>query len=176
MLKSVYDTNGNGKVDVAENAEKLDGQQSSYYLDWNNLTNVPSSFPPADHNHSGVYAPYGHGLGQNLSSVVKEVNTLYLPGFSYSNSGDTNKPSGTTDGSTLTLGFSSSWVNQMYQDWRQNGQPYFRSKNNGVWGTWHKAWTAANFNPATKAESNHNHDSLYHKKNTPLTWNDLKGV
>ncbi len=31
MLKSIYDTNNNGKVDVAENAEKLGGQEPSYY-------------------------------------------------------------------------------------------------------------------------------------------------
>lgn len=31
MMKGVYDTNNNGKVDIAENSEKLGGQPSSYY-------------------------------------------------------------------------------------------------------------------------------------------------
>lgn len=33
MLKSVYDTNGNGKVDVSEDAEKLGGKLASQYVD-----------------------------------------------------------------------------------------------------------------------------------------------
>ena len=32
MLKSQYDTNNNGKVDTAENAEKLGGQSPDYYV------------------------------------------------------------------------------------------------------------------------------------------------
>lgn len=44
MLKSVYDTNGDGKVDGAEDADKLGGQAPSYYAKATDLNNyVPTS-------------------------------------------------------------------------------------------------------------------------------------
>ena len=42
MLKSVYDTNNNGKVDVAEEAESVP---------WDGVIGKPSTFPPANHSH-----------------------------------------------------------------------------------------------------------------------------
>lgn len=42
MLKSVYDTNNNGKVDVAEEAESVP---------WDGVTGKPSKFPPSNHSH-----------------------------------------------------------------------------------------------------------------------------
>lgn len=36
-------------------ADKLDGNEGSFYLDYNNLTNKPTSFPPATHNHDDRY-------------------------------------------------------------------------------------------------------------------------
>ena len=43
MLKSIYDTNNNGKVDIAELADKVP---------WNGVTNKPSTFTPSSHTHS----------------------------------------------------------------------------------------------------------------------------
>lgn len=43
MLKSVYDADGNGKVDVAETAEAVP---------WSGVTGKPSSFPSAAHAHA----------------------------------------------------------------------------------------------------------------------------
>ena len=45
MLASVYDTNGNNIVD---NSEKLNNQDGSYYLDYNNATNKPTIPSPQD--------------------------------------------------------------------------------------------------------------------------------
>ena len=42
MLKSVYDTDANGKVDNADNADKLNGQAGSYYTNPANLTSAVS--------------------------------------------------------------------------------------------------------------------------------------
>lgn len=42
MLKSLYDTNNNGKVDVAEEAESVL---------WDGVTGKPSTFPPSNHSH-----------------------------------------------------------------------------------------------------------------------------
>lgn len=42
MFKSLYDTNNNGKVDVAEEAESVP---------WDGVTGKPSTFPPSNHSH-----------------------------------------------------------------------------------------------------------------------------
>ena len=38
-----------------DNADKLDGEQGSYYLNWNNFTNIPTQFTPATHDHDERY-------------------------------------------------------------------------------------------------------------------------
>lgn len=45
MLKSIYDTNNNGKVDAAETADSVP---------WAGITGKPSAFTPATHNHSSA--------------------------------------------------------------------------------------------------------------------------
>lgn len=37
------------------NVDYLDDQHGSFYLDWNNFTNKPTSFPPSAHNHDDRY-------------------------------------------------------------------------------------------------------------------------
>lgn len=46
MLKEVYDTNDDGKVDAAEAADSVP---------WDGVTGKPSTFPPAGHNHDDRY-------------------------------------------------------------------------------------------------------------------------
>ncbi len=46
MMKSTYDSNNNGKVDVAETAEAVD---------WDDVTSKPSTFAPSAHNHDDRY-------------------------------------------------------------------------------------------------------------------------
>lgn len=43
MLKTTYDTDDNGKVDNADNADKLDGQSSSYYAKATDITELESA-------------------------------------------------------------------------------------------------------------------------------------
>lgn len=45
MLKSVYDTNNNGKVDNADSADSVP---------WAGVSGKPASFAPAAHQHSGA--------------------------------------------------------------------------------------------------------------------------
>ena len=37
---------------IAGDADKLDGQDGIYYLNWNNFTNIPTTFPPIRHNNN----------------------------------------------------------------------------------------------------------------------------
>jgi len=54
MERSVYDTNNNGKVDIAENAEKLNGQSQSFYLDRANHTGTQSASTIYDFNTAAM--------------------------------------------------------------------------------------------------------------------------
>ncbi len=74
-------------------------------------------------------------------ATVKGVMTNYSP------SSDPDKPVGVTDGSLLTLNYSSIWSTQLYGDWR-NKDLYFRTQNGGVWNTYSKFWHTDNFNPS----------------------------
>jgi hypothetical protein len=57
MLKSIYDTNNNGKVDNAENADSVS---------WSGIKGKPSTYPPSSHEHS--YLPLSGGsITGNLS-------------------------------------------------------------------------------------------------------------
>lgn len=63
MLKSAYDTNNNGQVDKADNADKLGGELPSAYTknselpavaktgSYNDLTDKPTDFAPTSHTH-----------------------------------------------------------------------------------------------------------------------------
>jgi hypothetical protein len=58
MLKSTYDTNSDGIVD---DTEKLNGQLASYYLNWNNFTNTPTTI-----------------TGYGITNVYTKTETLAL--------------------------------------------------------------------------------------------------
>ncbi len=64
-----YDTGAGNGLD----ADKLDGNDGAYYLDWNNLQNVPGTFKPSAHQHaasditSGIF-PVPRG-GTGLATV-----------------------------------------------------------------------------------------------------------
>ena len=67
MERSVYDTNNNGKVDIAENAEKLNGQSHSFYLDRANHTGTQSASTIYDFNTAAM---------QFLRSAFGNSNTV----------------------------------------------------------------------------------------------------
>lgn len=69
MLKSVYDQNDDGKVDVAEVAESVD---------WDNVANKPSTFAPSAHNHDDRY--YTESEVDNLLSAKAPLNSPAFTG------------------------------------------------------------------------------------------------
>lgn len=56
MLKSVYDTDNDGKVDMAEAADSVP---------WDGVTGKPGTFPPSSHNHDDRYIKNTGGTIQN---------------------------------------------------------------------------------------------------------------
>lgn len=55
-------------------ADLLDGEQGTYYLDWGNLDNVPGDFADGVDNDS----VYSNGPGLNLSGHIFSADTTYL--------------------------------------------------------------------------------------------------
>ncbi|MEK3673527.1 hyaluronate lyase N-terminal domain-containing protein [Paenibacillus sp. FSL R10-2771] len=58
MLKSIYDTNNDGKVDFATSADAVP---------WSGVSGKPSTFPPAVHTHE--YMPKGPLTWNQLKGV-----------------------------------------------------------------------------------------------------------
>ena len=72
----------------------------------------------------------------NANTITEGTQTNYLQG--------TNKPTGSQEGSLLSLSFDASWATQLYGDWRTN-EWYVRTQNNGSWaGGWKKLWHEGN--------------------------------
>jgi adenosyl cobinamide kinase/adenosyl cobinamide phosphate guanylyltransferase len=67
MLKSVYDTNNNGKVDVADLAESVD---------WANVTSKPTTFTPSSHTHGNITNVGAIGTTANLVVMTGESGVL----------------------------------------------------------------------------------------------------
>ncbi|WP_432406742.1 hypothetical protein [Wukongibacter sp. M2B1] len=57
MMKSIYDTTDNGKVDYADK------------VDWSGVLNKPTEFPPSVHNHDEEYLSRGALTWNNLKGV-----------------------------------------------------------------------------------------------------------
>jgi|GEM_PF-5380779 hypothetical protein len=51
-LNAKYDSDLDGIVEMADDADTVDGMQGDYIRDWNNLLNKPSTFPPDAHSHT----------------------------------------------------------------------------------------------------------------------------
>ena len=66
-------------------SDKLDGQQGTYYLDYNNFSNVPTTFAPSAHNHDDRYYTETEINAQNVT-LDETLAALrgWVPGFSNS--------------------------------------------------------------------------------------------
>ncbi len=162
MLKSVYDSNNNGKVDNAESADNVS---------WAGVNNKPSTYPPSSHNHN--YLPLTGGtITGNLTIQDSVALTIgeglkflsqsdYFPGSTYYDARiirmiDANGTSGNVDGGLVIEGYTNTdGLRKEVMTIRTNGEFTFLGNN---------VYHAGNFNPSSKLDKG------------PLTWNDLKGV
>jgi hypothetical protein len=113
-------------------ADKLDAQEGSYYLNYNNFTNTPTI--PTNSNYVTVGSRYT-GDASNLLAASKASIRLWDV------STGSDDPSGASDGIILTAGWdSTSWGIQQYHDFHSNDL-YLRSKQNGTWmSTWDRVF------------------------------------
>lgn len=58
--------------------ELLDGQSGSYYLNWNNFTNKPATFPPSSHNHDDRYYTEAESDGRYGRDLANSGTALQL--------------------------------------------------------------------------------------------------
>jgi len=67
MMKSAYDTNDNGKVDNADNADKLGGEPASAYVKQSDITNLA----PGKHSHEQSDI---NGLSDTITTITEIAN------------------------------------------------------------------------------------------------------
>lgn len=130
---------------------------------WNKIFHTgnfnPSEYALVNHTHTfasltskpTTLAGYGiiDGLNNSyLSSKSISDANLVSEGTQTNYLGGGNRPSGSTDGSLLSLNYSSAWTTQLYGDWRTN-ELYLRSQTAGNWISWVKILHTGNFNPAS---------------------------
>ncbi len=130
---------------------------------WNKIFHTgnfnPSEYALVNHTHTfasltskpTTLAGYGiiDGLNNSyLSSKSISDANLVSEGTQTNYLGGGNRPSGSTDGSLLSLSYSSAWTTQLYGDWRTN-ELYLRSQTAGNWISWVKILHTGNFNPAS---------------------------
>lgn len=102
------------------------------YRDW-----VASNYAPISSLNSYLIKGYLSEKSLSNANLISEgTQTNYLWGD--------NKPSGSIDGSLLSLSYSSVWSTQLYGDWRTNDF-YVRNQDNGIWGSWNKLWSDKHF-------------------------------
>ncbi|WP_143883907.1 hypothetical protein [Chryseobacterium binzhouense] len=129
---------------------------------WNKIFHT-GNFNPLEYasvNHTHTFASLtskpttlaGYGITDGLNNVylssksISDAN-LVSEGTQTNYLGGSNRPSGTMDGSLLSLSYSSAWTTQLYGDWRTN-DIYLRSQTAGNWISWVKLLHTGNFNPA----------------------------
>jgi len=108
--------------------------------------NVPWS--DTTYNFSGsAFVSGTNGVGDHDANSIVTNGTYY-----YTSNGPTTAiGASTADGGLYTQAYSSSWVGQIAQDYR-NGDLFVRSKNNGTWQSWHRP-IASSVNGYTVAKS-----------------------
>lgn len=149
MLKSVYDTNGDGIVD---NADKLDGYHAGNTNGAipisNGTANINLNADMVDGKHATDFAPSGYGLGTLAKDVTStDLNVLQTTGF-YRGCTMTNAP---TNGwyYIIVLAHGSGWAVQYatgYGPGSTNSAPDYMYKRQMIAGTWSSWYVIYNGN------------------------------
>lgn len=183
MFKTIYDTNNNGKVDIAEVADKTP---------WNGITDKPSTFPPSAHTHTKEQIPnFPSSLpanggnadalnfidNRNVNDKPRDLQNRRLTGtFKYKTSVG-NPPVGANGSYVYILNIVGWNGNEESGGWPiqlacgGQGLAYRQAVNADNWGNWIKVCNISDI--PTKLSQLQN-DSNYLKKG--VTWNELKGV
>lgn len=153
MLKSIYDTNNNGKVDAAELADSVP---------WTGVSGKPTTFAPSMHTHTVLSASadnYKDALA--LPSTYDRGITIF-----FSNN-PANKFNSVPYCTVMTIkGYSNMAVTQYIYPYNADAPISYRYAlyNTDAWLSW-----------KTLSTTDHDHNANYMSKG-PITWDQLKGV
>lgn len=104
----------------AADADLLDGQNGSYY-DQSQFTGASFYSSNSGTRHASLDSSTSNNIG-------------YISG---------SNPSSHGDGSIYTAAYSSSWVSQIFSDYRSSNL-WTRTRNNGTWQSWYQIWHSGN--------------------------------
>jgi hypothetical protein len=62
----------------AMNVTQLGGQNAAYYLNWNNFTNKPTTYPPSSHTHDDRYYTEAESDGRFGATLANSGQLLQL--------------------------------------------------------------------------------------------------
>lgn len=124
-------------VPYASNAGTVNGKTVA--------ANVPADAVFTDHtyNFNGTAFTSNNSNGQDANNVTYNAHTYYT-----SNGPATSLGATTNDGALYTQAYSTIWVVQIAQDYR-NGRLFVRSKNNGAWQSWARVALTGESQPAS---------------------------
>ena len=138
-----------GAINEIKESTTSGGSVASYYLDYTNLSNKPTSMPAnggnsdtVDGKHAADFAPSGYGLGgigKRLGSGI-DANTVINNGW-YDINNSTNLPSDIGTGYAKLLVICSADINYITQlafsmTTGTVGTMYIREKRVNTWGSW----------------------------------------
>lgn len=152
---------------------------------WSEIGNKPSTFTPSSHTHNYAGSSSAGGSANSLSYFQNTSSTnvgqaeggsnaiAYISDYS-----GTALTSGVKDGALYRQAYSTSWVHQIYGDYR-TGQIAVRGKNNGAWQNWRRVLDESNYKtfctPSNigAAAENHSHSNYLTGINKSMIVNAL---
>lgn len=152
---------------------------------WSEIGNKPSTFTPSSHTHNYAGSSSAGGSANSLSYFQNTSSTnvgqaeggsnaiAYISDYS-----GTALTSGVKDGALYRQAYSTSWVHQIYGDYR-TGQIAVRGKNNGAWQNWRRVLDESNYKtfctPSNigAAPANHSHSNYLTGINKSMVVNAL---
>lgn len=84
--------------------DKLDGQDGSYYLNWNNLTNKPTTFAPSTHTHDDRYFTETEADARFANKLIVSSSQIKLQTFAGTDLSAITVPYATNAGNASTVG------------------------------------------------------------------------
>lgn len=152
---------------------------------WGEIGSKPSTFTPSSHTHNYAGSSSAGGSANSLSYFQNTSSTNVGQAEGGSNaiayisdySGTALTP-GVKDGALYRQAYSTSWVHQIYGDYR-TGQIAVRGKNNGAWQNWRRVLDESNYKtfctPANigAAAANHSHSNYLTGINKSMVVNAL---
>jgi len=126
MWNSSNDGSGSGL-----DADTLDGLQGSDYVKTSDIGSISVSSAT---NIDGISFRNGNSTNVTSPDNVTVNGTGYINSISLYGQGD---------GALYSQAYSTSWVHQIYGDYR-TGNISLRGKNNGTWQSWRTVWNSGN--------------------------------